>query len=346
MGKVAILIFSLLFCITGFGQRELEEKVNEGVKLHDKQDYTGAIRKYDEVLAVDSNHFNANYEKAFSLSMLRQHDASIEICKKLARLYDSHPQMKHVYVTWANSLDNLEQPDEAIHVYELGLQEFPDFHLLHFNKAITYAKLGNLDKCQEATENAIMRNGLHASSHNLLGLMMLKQNKIASLLASLTFLAIEPNSQRSLLNLKQAENILGGNVSKGEGNNINVTIDADMLDSTKSQVNNFSSIELMMSLSAALDMDDKYKKESSSEKLERKMNSLISLLWELRKDAQGFFWEVYVPFFHEMQDKKMLTVYSHIATSSEKNKKNEEWLQKNAEEVDDFYKWLKGYSWD
>ncbi len=342
-----ILIFSVFVALTfsAGAQGELAKIVNEGIALHDQKDYVGAIRKYDAVLAQDSNHFDANYEKAYSLSMLHKYNESIAICTKLARLYDQHPQTKNVYVAWGNALDNLERPDEALVVYDNGLLEFPEFHLLHFNKAVTYGKMGKAEECKESVQEALRNNGVHASSHNLLGILMLKENKIASLLASLTFLGLEPASQRSLVNLARVENILGGNVTKKGENEVTVNIDPGMLDEKKDGENDFSSVELLMAMTAGLDMDDKYKKENKADKLARKMGDLIQLLWETRKDGKGFFWTFYVPFFHEMKKKGFLEVYSHLATAAHNDKVNQAWLDKNTDEVNKFYEWVKKYKW-
>jgi len=341
---LALFAFNLFF-IGAYSQNSLDETVEQGIALHDKREYVAAIAKYDDVLKVDSNHFMANYEKAFTLSMLNKYSEAVVICEKLNRLYPFEPQLKNVYVTWGSALDYQGMPEESVIVYDKGLDEFPDFYLLHFNKAITYAKMGEMQKSREAAQEALKRNGLHASSHNLLGTILLKDNKIASLMASLTLLAIEPTTQRAVQNLKQAEFILNGNVSIEGNNKINVNIDVNMLDSSKSPIDNFTSVEMMMALSAALDLDDKNKSESKPERLSRKMNDLVSMMWELRKDGKGFFWEFYVPFLKEMQEKKLLNVYSHIAYASSDEKDNRKWLDKNSAEVDKFYAWLKGYKW-
>jgi tetratricopeptide (TPR) repeat protein len=287
----------------------------------------------------------ANYEKAFTLSMLHKYSETVEICEKLNRLYPFEPQLKNVYVTWGSALDYMEMPEESIRVYNKGLDEFPDFYLLHFNKAITYAKMGEMQKSREAAQEALKRNGMHASSHNLLGSILLRENKIASLLASLTLLAIEPTSQRAIQNLKQVDFILNGNVSKEGNDKINVNIDINLLDSTKSPIDNFTNVELVMGLSAALDLDDKNKSETKPERLSRKIDDMISMMWELKKDGKGFFWEFYVPFLKEMQEKKLLNVYSHIAYASSNEKDITKWLDKNSSDVEKFYVWLKGYKW-
>ena len=343
MKKFLLFPIIMMASIVGFTQGSIDEKIEEGIALHDKQEYEAAVKKYDEVLAIDSNHFMANYEKAFSLSMLHKYDQTVAICEKINRLYPFEPELKNVYVVWGSALDYMKRPNESIEVYNQGLIEFPDFYLLHFNKAITYAQMGNEALSLKAAQEALKKNGLHGSSHNLVGTIMLRQNKVPSLLASLTLLAIEPTTARAANNLKQVENILIGNVTKGEGNKINVNIDLNFLDTTKNRPDNFTMAELMHGLGSALDHDDKYKFETKPARLSRKLNDLISTMWESRKDGKGFFWEFYIPFFRSMQDNKLVDVYSHIAYASTKDEDNMEWLDKNEAEVERFYGWLKEY---
>jgi tetratricopeptide (TPR) repeat protein len=69
MKKICAALIAMLFAVTVFSQRNEEVKkiVNEGIELHDKGDYEGAIKKYDEAIQIDPNDFDANYEKSYSL---------------------------------------------------------------------------------------------------------------------------------------------------------------------------------------------------------------------------------------------------------------------------------------
>ena len=64
MKKVAII---LLLAVAGMGasaQKTTEELIKEGIALHDKGDYEGAVALYDEVLKTSPDHTMALYEKA------------------------------------------------------------------------------------------------------------------------------------------------------------------------------------------------------------------------------------------------------------------------------------------
>ena len=54
---------SLMACAQN---EEIQRLVKEGVALNDQGDYEGAIKKYDEALAIDKDDYIANYEKSFT----------------------------------------------------------------------------------------------------------------------------------------------------------------------------------------------------------------------------------------------------------------------------------------
>src|SRR5690606_20545433 len=309
MLKQALALLFLISGIAAHAQNDLMKTIREGIVLHDKGDYEGAIRKYDEVLAQDADHFDANYEKAFSLNMLKKYDQCIDLCKKLEKKYSGDPMLNNVYVTWGNALDHSGKPREALKVYEKGIENFPRFHLLHYNKAITLAGLNENEECTLAAMAAVSSNHLHGSSHFLLSRLM-KDNKIPSLLSSLAFLAIEPTTTRGQENLKNVEKIIKGNVEEVDGKVI-ININADALGDTTSRDDNFGSMEMMLGLITALDHQDSLKNASPTSLLQLKLDLIINMLWELKKEkGKGYYWDHYVPFMHAMQEEGLLEVFS------------------------------------
>jgi tetratricopeptide (TPR) repeat protein len=59
--------------------------IKEGVALHDRGDYDGAIAKYEEVLKDNPNNVLALYEQSYSYSMKKDYRKSLEIAYKGAQ---------------------------------------------------------------------------------------------------------------------------------------------------------------------------------------------------------------------------------------------------------------------
>lgn len=119
-----------IFILNAFGlgaqQREAAEKlVDEGVAYHDKQDYDGAIDKYDKALALDKDNLLALTEKAFTLHSLQKYDESILYCKNAIEKHPGDAGLKTVYVTYGNALDGLKKPTSQLKYMTQDLSNFP-----------------------------------------------------------------------------------------------------------------------------------------------------------------------------------------------------------------------------
>ncbi|MBS1653709.1 MAG: hypothetical protein JSU05_02600, partial [Bacteroidetes bacterium] len=237
----------------------------------------------------------------------------------------------------------------AIEVFDNGLSMFKDFYLLYFNKGITLAKAGKIDESITTLETGLTYKPLHASSHHILGALQKDRNKIASLLSALTFLAIEPNGQRAKMNFDRMNSILNSNIKK-DGNNVTISLDADMLDTKKdkNKEDDFRTVELIMSLSSATENDKSIDSvvKTPADKFDLRLQMLISSMDENKKKAKGFYWTHYVPFFIDMKKHEWTNVFAHIVYLSSGDEEDMNWVKENKQKVDDFYRWMQAYKWE
>ncbi|MFT3824724.1 MAG: hypothetical protein QM731_12420 [Chitinophagaceae bacterium] len=338
-----LLFFICLFSITSaFTQQDLQQLINEGIALHDKQDYEGALKKYDEAIAIDKTNYTAIYEKSVTLMYMKKYDECVTLCKQLLGLDPKNELTKSVYVSYGSALDNSGDAKGAIKIFDKGIKQFPDYYLLYYNKGLTQNSLGEQDNALETMIKGLQCNPLHGSAHNAIAVIALQQHKIKALLPTIAFLAVEPQGQRATVNLKRMEAILNSNVKQKDEKNITISLSPDALDDKKS--NGYGPVEMMMSLTSALDYDDKHKNETAPERLNRKLEMVVSSLkiHDKKKDPVGAF---YTPFLADMKDKSMLETYCHLAYASTDDAANKQWIKDHTTEVDTFYQWLKAYQW-
>jgi tetratricopeptide (TPR) repeat protein len=348
--KILFLFAIAIFIrVTAISQTIPDDLVRQGIELHDKGDYEGAIKKYDDALMIDSNHFDARYERSYSLLMAKRYVECIAESKILLDRFPNKPDIKNVFVNWGSALDDSGNPEAAIEVFNNGLSMFKDFYLLYFNKGITLAKTGKIDESITTLETGLTYKPLHASSHHILGALLRDRNKIASLLSTFTFLAIEPNGQRAKMNFERMNSILNSNIKKDD-NNVTISLDPDVLDTkkNKNKEDDFGSVEFFMTLSAAAEngkgVDSVAK--TPADKFDLRLQLLISSLSENRKKAKGFYWTHYVPFFIDMKKNDYTNVFAHIVYLSSGDGEDVNWVKENKEKVDEFYRWMQGYNWD
>ncbi len=337
---VSLLVFACL-SLAGYCQQTAAEIVQEGIELHNKAAYTEALAKYDEAIKMDKGNFLALYEKSYTLMNLKRYDEAIEICKSLVEQFPRHEQLYLVYINYGSCLDYTGKPEESIKIYNTGIKKFPGVYMLHFNKAITLYSQKEYEEAMKSARQAVGLNPYHASSHNIISVLQ-ANNKIYSLLASLMFLAIEPNSSRSAIHLKAVQDILVSNVKKTGEKQTTITLS---MPSENASENNFRPIEMFMSLSSAMNDSEKYKSETGFQRFDRNLKSIIAMLGEKYKDNKGFAWEFYARFFSILNKDQQLDNFTHIIYASAKDPENDVWLKEHKDAVKEFRSWLENFPW-
>ncbi len=347
MKRNLLAVLLCLMALPVFSQNDIPRLMKEGVALHDEGKFDEAIRKYDSVLAIDANYYDAMFEKSYTLTMNKGYDECIVLCKRMLAMDPKNTNTRGVYVNWGTALDDKGDPEEAIKVYTEGIGKFPDYYLLHFNKGVTLMLSKKNEEAMLCYQDALKLKPLHASSHQFSGRIMASSNRIASILSFFSFLVIEPQGDRAKQNYQDLTKlVLQGISTTNDGKNVNINIDASVLDKSKKKTDdNFASAELLFSMSSALDNDEKFKDENAGARLFRKMESLVSMLKEQKSGGSGFYWKFYVPFFIEMKDKDQLETACYLATVNADDAAVMKWLGDNKEKIEGFYGWLKEYKW-
>ena len=349
MRKLILSLCALFFFALSYGQRndEVKRLVDEGIVLHDKGNYESAIKKYDEALKIDAQDYDANYEKSLSLLSAKKYDDCITLSTEIIQKFSSNPNIRQAYSNLGSALDDAGRQEEAIKAYNSGLEKFPNYYLLHFNKGLTLMRMKKYDDALESYASALKDNGLHPSSNYYTGVILQDDNRIPALLAYATFLAIEPQSDRSKKAFDAIQEIVYRGIKK-EGNNTTINISMDMLDTKKKKKteNDFSSIEFTFTLLGGLDnskgMDTVAK--TAADKFDLKLQMLINSLEVNQKNSKGFYWEHYVPFFIELKKKNYTNVLANLIYYTS-DKESQVWSNLNGEKVNEFYNWLRAYQW-
>jgi len=279
-----------------------------------------------------------------------KYDDAIECCKRVIAAHPGESDLKAVYVTYGNAYDELKKTDKSIEVYDAGIKQFPDYYQLYFNKGISLSSVKKYDDAILCFQKSMMCNPKHASSHNALARMLKIKNKhIPALLAYSRFFVVEPQSKRAKENLESVRTIVSGNSEKTGKNAITIHVSPDILADTlangKPKENSFMTTDLLLSMTSALDYDKKNKNKTEVEQFIRKFESVCSSIKETKKDNFGFYWDFYVPYFLEMQDKKFIETFAYIAFASSDDPDVAKWLKGHQKEIDKFYEWSSAFAW-
>jgi tetratricopeptide (TPR) repeat protein len=344
MKQTIISFLLVIFSHLAFSQGEADQLVKEGVSLHEKGDYTGAIAKFDAAIQLQPNHGEAMYEKSFSLMALKRYDEAADLLNKILK-ESKDPEIRRLsYVNYGTVLDYKGEKKQSLKVYEDGIKEFPQSYLLYFNKGITEVGLGYTDDAISSFKNSVRRNPLHASSHNALGILVADKNRIPGVLSMFSFLLIEPEGKRAEQNLAMLDKLIMRGISRKDDKNVTINLDASVLDKKKSKEDDFSTAELMLSLLAA-SVPDSLKRKTDADRMSYQLRTLISVIDETDKKDKGFYKNFYVPFFVDMKKNDLITTACYIVMTSSGKEDILSWQQENKEKVDDFFGWLEKYKW-
>lgn len=346
MKKICLL--SIFFSILSFSQNidEAKIKVNEGITLHDSGKYNEALAKYDEALNLDKDNQLALTEKAMTLESLKRYNEAIEVSKQVLKLYPNEDN-RTLYVTYANSLDHSNKANEALKTYDEGLKKYPDYYQLYFNKGITLVNLKENDKAILSFQQATKLNPNHSSSFNALAILG-QSNRIASILAFSRYLIIDNKSARAKGNFDALMKLMNKGVSQTGENSISLSIDSATLDKVnkkKKGENDFSSTDMVLSMAAALDYDDKNKDKTDAQKFIIKFQTLCQSLTETQKNQKGYYWEFLAPYFIEMEKKNLIEPFAYIIFIPSKNSDVIQYNKEHSDKIEEFYNWSKNYNW-
>lgn len=343
------IIYSLLLGLAAVcaEAQTAQELIEQGAKLVDEGKYADAILKFDAALQLEPANITARSDKAAALYYSGKYQQAAELCKQTISANKSSPELKNVYITYGNSLDELGKPKDALKVYKEGMKKFPDSYLLPFNAGLTYVGLKGYEEAAELFQKAILVNPEHPGSHYYLGLTMdAMGKKITATLALMRFLLLEHEGDKAVKALDYVIKKIKGNAAKNENGAINITIDEGTMD--KDKKDNFSTVDLVLAFSAAYDFDEKNKDKSELELFIQKFDVMVSTMEEQQSKNKGFFWTYYVPFFVELKKQSHLDTFCYILygyRGGESEEEVEKWMAANQNRLQSFVLWVSTYSW-
>jgi len=344
-----ILFFALIFafsihCCLSQPNEAVARLVKQGIAQHDKGDYAAAIKIYDEALQIDKDDYDANYEKSLSCLYAKRFDECITISKYLLEKHPCNADIKAVYSTYGSALDDNGNPEEGIKIFDKGIKRFPTYHTLYFNKGLTLARMKKWEDAIDYFLLALKYKPNHAGSLYYMALAQEHSNKVAAVLSCLTFLAVEPEGKRAATILQYLNNVMGSFAIKGKDGGSVISIDAGDT-GNKRKENNFSTVQMMLGLTAAAAFTDSAKSTTATEKLSRQIQLLVESLDTGKKEGKGIYWDVYAPFFTGMKKKELIPVFAHVASITSGDERNIQWINANQDRLQEFFKWVGDYQW-
>ncbi len=337
MNKIASICFAfMVFASASYAQDNLTatDLIHKGTQLHDKGDYYNALTYYRQALAKDPNSAEANYETANTYVSLAKYKEAIEYADKVIAAKGNF--VDHAYILKGTALDMLKEPYQALEVYLEALKTYPDNYLLRYNTALVYLNQKKYTDAAFHAAKGVMANPKHASSHFALGCAMYYQGRrVQSMMCLYYFLLLENNSKRSPTALQLLQNQMAQGVSQ-KGDSINVQV------GHTNDNDEFSSIEMMLSLLQATKYTDKQKGKTETDHFINTTSTFFDILVEQKEKAttKSIWWKVYAPFFEGLKKQGYVQAASYYVLASAGDTQVSSWLNTNKSKTDNMLKWI------
>lgn len=333
---VGLFFFSMIICTALCAQEAtVNDLISAGIKSHDKGNYAAAISFYKKALLLDNRSAHANYETAASYFALKDYKNVIKHCDHVIGARSGYEDL--AYILKGSALDFLGKPAEAIKIYKAGLKKHTGNHLLYYNLAITSFNVKAYNDAEDALQQSLKLNPAHASSHFLLGLLMITQEKrVPGMLAIYNYLLLEPKDKRTASALKTLEEEWERRVKKESEQNTAITIPG------KKDTDEFYTAELMLDLLKASKSNETNKGKTASQLFVENTHSFFTILGEMKKDKKGFWWNFYVDYFTTLAANKHTEAFCYYITQS-KEEVYSKWVKDNFPKFETFSDWYQQY---
>lgn len=146
----------------------MELMVQQGIDLYNRQDYNGAVKTFNDILAQDSNNYLAYNARGTAYIKLEKYDQAIADYSKAITL---HPLFADAYYNRGRAYRLIKKYDQAIVELNRAIQLSPtEFgYRANGNIGLIYHQQGLYDKALEAFATAISYDDSKADTYYLRG---------------------------------------------------------------------------------------------------------------------------------------------------------------------------------
>jgi tetratricopeptide (TPR) repeat protein len=321
--------------------------IREGIALHDQHNYESAIAKYKQVLSENPSEVTALYELAFSYFQNKNYDDALATTQLGAQFKSE--RLPLFYELMGSSLDELGKGHEAIEILKDAIKQYPRIELLHYNLGVSLRRAGKNAEAKAALEIALKYEPNHASAHATLGAIYRDMGyRVPVILAYSRFLALEPESPRTMKVLPELQGLITGGVTRGkQSNQINMTI--SMTPKGLMDEGDFTSVEMAISISVAAELIKKPEevKGKPSSFFERLVSIYVMIGESLgnSKPKGGFAATYYAPYFAALEKAGHMEAFVAQAWKAGNVDGASVWAAANEAKLEAFRAWSQTFQW-
>lgn len=316
------LIIALLWLpIIAFAQTPMVDRLmNDGKQKQDKNDYKAAVEIYEKVLALEPKKDEARYELAYSWYKQGDNNKTLHYCRSLTQQEGEF--WIEAIILCGSAYDNLGDSKRAISLYNRGIRKQPNQPLLQYNMALSKFNIGKNEEAEQHVRLSLSLDMGHPSAHLLLAnIMLVKEERIKSMLSLYFYLLMEQDADRSIKAWDLLDTIWDFTLRQPNKNKLSEyyqAFETRMVDSAKAESR---------------------KAEGVNQFAIRTRNFLQNMPETIEN---GDFWQKqYIPFFKELHLNGYDTPFAYYISSCKYKSESLTWLSENNKLFEQFLGWME-----
>jgi tetratricopeptide (TPR) repeat protein len=206
--KIGCILFAVAINLNAAAQ-DANTLMKQGRELNNQKRYPEAIEKYKNVLTVEPENIQANYQIAFTLFASGKGPEGLPYLEKVINTNAGASLKAASYIFMGSIYGNAKQLPKAIESYKNGIKADSTNQRIYYNLGIVQYRSKLYEDAEKTFVDAIKRDSADAGSVRMYALATFHENKRAeALLGFCRFLQLEPNSTRSKEAFGNLQNIL------------------------------------------------------------------------------------------------------------------------------------------
>jgi|SoiMethySBSTD1v2_1073268.scaffolds.fasta_scaffold10657_5 tetratricopeptide (TPR) repeat protein len=357
MRSLAVASFLLLTPQSPLLADEVADKIKDGVRLHDAQDYDGAMAIYRSILKDHPHHPSAVYELAYSMRA-----AGVDKSEVLAFLENETdsgtPQHFSIYILLGSAYDDAGELEKGERAFRRGLEVAQDSPDLHYNLAVNLSYQKRWPEAMTAYVSALSARPEHASSwFGLANACDESGRSPRAFVAYARAASMEPASARGRDGAARLWPLLFAYVEKEKdakpGKPANVTISIPSSPETeqpqskkkrkkkKDDASDPVAMEALgTSIVAANRWVEEWETKSDAAFFAHALDSVTAIASELEVKDDAF-WAVVLPYFDDARAKNLLEPMAYVLRDAAGDADAKRWLEENRKRADSFEEWAR-----
>ncbi|UOQ53276.1 tetratricopeptide repeat protein [Hymenobacter cellulosivorans] len=290
--------------------------LKDAVELHDKGNYAGAIAQYLTVPASDTAYVRIQHELALSYLYNKQYKEAVAAGQRALDLHLRDPQIYNIVATAQEKQENVPA---ALKLYTEGLRLYPYNQALWYNQAVSQVKAGDIKGAVASLQRSAELAPLHANTHYTMGHLALRQGQTShALLGLLTYLAIQPEGEKSNSVLVMAEQLASNAVEIEAKEKLPATLPNSA----------FQELDELLNSKVALRKDYASKVKFNANVV-KQLQLLVEKFPAADADPNDFWLRLYSPLIQVLRQEDNLTAFTYLTLLSAGDKQAAQWLKSN-----------------